>query len=157
MKLYTSYFARVRKFPRNLVGLSTARFRPKYMTMGKDARGVICVDCPPFKPGRGCDGLCRGDCDPKTPESCLFLKFYKEQLDELNLTSVQASLGRLAAHISKQEKLPDIDFAFLFFETPDNPCSERHMVQQWFREHGVEIEEWQPPEKASEEDVQVLH
>lgn len=144
MKIYTSYFAQLRKFPPNLVGLSTAAWNPKWRPMGKDKRGVICVDCPPFKPGRGCEGLCNGKCDPKHPQDCAFLKAYKAQLDKLNLISINQSLGTLADEIAKHEKLNSIDFAFLVYEAPSNPCSERWAIQQWFKEHGIEIEEWEP-------------
>ena len=144
MKLYTSYFAQLRKFPRNLVGLSTAHWNPKWRPMGKDKRGVICVDCPPFKPGRECDGLCNGSCNPKHPQDCAFLKTYKAQLDKLNLTKIQDSLGKLAVQIALDEGFQDIDFAFLVYETPSNPCSECVPIQQWFKEHNIECEEWQP-------------
>jgi len=144
MKIYTSYFAQLRKFPPNLVGLSTAHWNPKWRPMGKDKRGVICVDCPPFKPGRECEGLCEGKCNPKHPEDCAFLKTYKAQLNKLNLTKIQDSLGKLAAQIALDEGFQDIDFAFLVYETPENPCSERVAIQQWFKEHQIKCEEWQP-------------
>lgn len=144
MKLYTSYWAQVRQFPTNLVGLSTTIWNPKWRPLGKDKRGVICIDCPPFKPGRECDGLCNGKCEPKHPSDCLFLKNYKAQLDRINLITIQNSLGHLASQICADEHLSDVDFAFLFYETPTNPCSERVMVQQWFKEHGIQIEEWHP-------------
>jgi len=144
MRLYTSYFAQIRKFPTNLVGLSTAVWNPRWRPMGKDARGVICVDCPPFKPGHSCSGLCNGKCNPKHPNDCEFLKAYKAQLDKLNVHSIQESLGKLATQIARDEKLQDIDFAFLVYETPTNPCSERVAIQQYFKEHGIKCEEWNP-------------
>lgn len=144
MKIYTSYFAQLRKFPPNLIGLSTAAWNPKWRPMGKDKRGVICVDCPPFKPGRECEGLCTGKCDPKHPQDCAFLKTYKAQLDKLNWISISDSLGKLAKQICQDEKLNDVDFAFLVYETPQNGCSERWPIQQWFKEHNIQIEEWQP-------------
>jgi len=144
VKIYTSYFAQLRKFPPNLVGLSTAVWNPRWRPMGKDARGVICVDCPPFKPGHSCSGLCNGKCNPKHPNDCEFLKAYKAQLDKLNIHSIQESLGKLATQIARDEKLQDIDFAFLVYETPTNPCSERVAIQQYFKEHGIKCEEWNP-------------
>ena len=142
MKIYTSYWAQVRKFPSNLIGLSTCVGNPKWRPMGKDARGVICVDCPPFKPGHSCDGLCNGKCNPKHPEDCLFLQNYKAQLDKININSIQESLGKLATKIMHDERIQDIDFAFLVYERFDNPCSERVVIQQYFREHGIKCEEW---------------
>ena len=144
MKIYTSYFAQLRKFPPNLIGLSTAHWNPKWRPMGKDKRGVICVDCPPFKPGRECDGLCNGNCNPKHPEDCAFLKAYKAQLDKISLAQFQNSLGKLASKIAVQENISDIDFALIVYETPSNPCSERVAIQQWGKEHNIKIEEWQP-------------
>lgn len=144
MKIYTSYFAQLRNFPRNLIGLSTAVWNPKWRPMGKDARGVICVDCPPFKPGHSCSGLCNGKCDPKHPNDCEFLKVYKAQLDKINIHRIQESLGKLATQIAQDEDLKDIDFAFLVYETPWNPCSERVAIQQYFKEHGIECKEWNP-------------
>ena len=142
MKIYTSYFAQLRKFPPNLIGLSTAVWNPKWRPMGKDKRGVICVDCPPFKPGSECDGLCNGKCNPKHPSNCAFLKAYKAQLDKLSLIKIQESLGKLATQIAQDEGFQDIDFAFLVYETPENPCSERIAIQKWFQEHGIKCEEW---------------
>jgi hypothetical protein len=144
MKLYTSYFAQLRKFPPNLIGLSTAVWNPKWRPMGKDKRGVICIDCPPFKPGQSCEGLCTGSCNPKHPQDCAFLKAYKEQLDNLNIISIQESLGKLGTRIAQDEGFTDVDFAFLVFETPTNPCSERVAIQQYFKEHGINVQEWQP-------------
>ena len=112
--------------------------------MGKDARGVICVDCPPFKPEHSCSGLCNGKCDPKRPNDCEFLKAYKAQLDKINIYSIQESLGKLATQITQDEGLQDIDFAFLVYEKYDNPCSERAAIQQYFKERGIQCEEWNP-------------
>jgi hypothetical protein len=144
MTFYTSYWAQVRNFPHNLVGLSTTIWNPKWRPLGKDKRGVICVDCPPFKPGHNCDGLCNGKCNPKHPQDCLFLQNYKLQLDKITPAKLLNSVWKLATQICRDENLQDIDFAFLFYETPQNPCSERVVVQQWFRKNGIEIEEWHP-------------
>lgn len=144
LNLYTSYWAQVRNFPKNLIGLSTCVWNPKWRPMGKDKRGVICVDCPPLKPGIECAGLCNGSCNPKHPNDCMFLKTYKAQLDKINITSFFNTLGNLANRICKDESLSDVDFAFLVFETPQNPCSERVALQQWCKENNISIAEWKP-------------
>ena len=117
MKIYTSYWAQVRNFPTTLIGLNTTIFPPRWRKLGQDNRGVWVIDCPPLKSGHNCDGLCNGKCAPKHPQDCKFLYEYKRQLD-------------------------DIDFAFIFFEKYDNPCSERWAVQRWLKEHECEISEW---------------
>ena len=142
MKLYTSYFAQLRNFPPNLVGLSTAIWNPKWLYPGRDKNGAIWLDIPPLKPGKECAGLCNGKCTPKYPDSCKFLKTYRKQLDKLDYKEIMRKLENLAAKISASEGFQEIDFAFLVYEKYDNPCSERTIIQQWFKDNGMEIEEW---------------
>ena len=142
MKIYTSYFAQLRNFPSNLVGLSTAVWNPKWLNPGRDKSGAIWLDCPPFKPGKECSGLCNGKCAPKHPNDCNFLQVYRKQLDRLDCNMIISKLEVLANKIMEAEDLPNIDFAFLVYETPQNACSERRVIQEWFHANGVEIEEW---------------
>ena len=142
LKLYTSYWAQVRNFPVNLIGLNTTIWPPKWRPLGKDKRGVIVLDCFPLKPGIECDGLCNGSCSPKHPNNCDFLKVYKNQLELIDIDKFFYSLQNLHDKICDGENLNDVDFAFIFFEKYDNPCSERWPVQDWFRAHGLKIEEW---------------
>ncbi len=144
MKLYTSYWAQLRHFPKNLVALSTVVWDPKwYQVGGKDKNGVISLHCSPLRPGPRCNGLCRGSCNPKHPDTCSFLKEYRKQLDELNFKDFIDHLLNLRELIlSENPELDDVDFAFIVFETPSNPCSERVVIQQWFKDNGMEITEW---------------
>lgn len=143
MTLYTSYFAQLRNFPSNLVGLSTAVWEPKWLQPGKDKNGAIQLPIPPLKPGKSCDGLCNGKCNPKHPQDCSFLKEYRKQLDQISFEDFLRQLLELRDKICAGEHLDDVDFALLVYETPKNPCSERVVIQQWFKDHGMEIEEWQ--------------
>lgn len=142
MKLYTSYFAQLRNFPSNLVGLSTAHWNPKWLQPGRDKNGAIWLDCPILKPGIACDGLCNGSCAPKHPNDCQFLKVYRQQLDTINFVDFIKHLEILCETIKTGENLEEVDFAFLVYEKYDNPCSERIPIQQWFKDNGMEIEEW---------------
>lgn len=142
MKLYTSYFAQLRNFPPNLVGLSTAIWNPKWLNPGRDKNGAIWLDIPPLKPGKECDGLCNGKCAPKHPNDCDFLKVYHKQLDKIDFKKFIEHLETLAKTIQLGENLEEVNFAFLVYEKYDNPCSERKIIQQWFRDNGIEIEEW---------------
>ena len=149
MNIYTSYWAQVRNFPQDLVGLNTTIWPPKWRPLGKDRRGVIVVDCPPLKPGEECEGLCHSkECTLK-PSYCEFLLAYEGQLNKLDFNKFMNSLHKLRDKICKDESLDDIDFAFLFFEKPDNPCSERGPFTDWFwrestayQEGGISISEW---------------
>ena len=146
MKLYTSYFAQIRNFSKNLVALSTVIYEPKwYQVGGVDSRGVISIRCNPLRPGHSCDGLCNGKCNPKHPDNCAFLREYRKQLDEIDFNIFMEKLldlrERLRIDFPDRE---DFDFAFIFFEKWDNKCSERWPVQDWIRAHGLKIEEWHP-------------
>lgn len=142
MKIYTSYWAQVRNFPKNLIGLNTTVWPPKWRPLGKDKRGVLVIDCPPLKPGKECEGLCAGKCDPKHPQDCAFLKTYDQQLCKLDFNKFMDNLQRIRSKFCESEALDDVDFALIVFETPTNSCSERKSLQFWLKSHGVEVEEW---------------
>ena len=147
MKLYTSYWAQVRRFPSNLIALNTTIWSPKwYKVGGIDKNGIISLNCPPLRPGHSCDGLCNGKCNPKHPNDCAFLREYRKQLDAINFDDFMQTLYRLHEKICNDYAATDkdFDFAFMFFEKYDNPCSERWPVQDWFRAHNISIEEWHP-------------
>lgn len=146
MKLYTSYWAQVRNFPPNLVVLNTTVWPPRWYTIGGiNNNGVISLHCNPLRPGRACDGLCNGKCNPKHPEDCEFLREYRKQLNAIDFNAFMEKLLDLRErlHVDFPDR-EDFDFAFVFFEKYDNPCSERWPVQDWIRAHGVKIEEWHP-------------
>lgn len=137
MKIYTSYWAQVRNFPKNLVGLNTTVWPPKYRPLGTDARGVTVLNCKPLIPGRECEYLCRGKCEPAHPENCSFLQTYRKQLDKLNFNEFYNYMEELSV------KYNNADFAFIVFEPPTRTCSERAPIQDWLRSNGIEVEEWQ--------------
>ena len=142
MKLYTSYWAMIRNFPKNLVGLNTTIWPPKWRPLGQDKNGIWVIDCPPLKPGKECEGLCNGKCNPKYPQDCKFLKVYYEQLKEIDYFKFMNKLFDLHDKICENEGFDELDFAFLVYETPQNPCSERAIIQKWFHENEMKIEEW---------------
>lgn len=149
MKIYTSYFYQIRFFPPNLIPLSTAAWPPKWYgtpeTQSKDKRGVINgLSIPPFIPGYACHDLCHGNCNPRHPADCSFLRVYYKQLLKLNYNKIMASFEKLAAAIKEKEGYDDVDFALIVFEPPDKPCSERVMIHKWFEAHDNPIEEWYP-------------
>lgn len=143
MKIYTSYYYQLRNFPTNLVGLSTAMWPPKYITLGKkDDRGVIVIDCPPLKPGKECEGLCNGKCSPPHPQDCAFLQTYEAQLCKLDFNEFLNKLQKLKLQIEAGEQLDDVSFAIIVYEKWDKLCSERGPIQNWLRKNGIEVEEW---------------
>ena len=143
MKIYTSYWAQVRNFPKNLVGLNTTVWPPKWRPFGEDKRGVWVIDCPPLKPGKECEGLCNGKCLPPHPNECAFLKAYYNQLCKLDFNDFLQHLEKLKLRFCEGEALDDVDFALIVYEPLYKKCSERQELQKWLRENGIEVEEWQ--------------
>lgn len=147
MTIYTSYFYQIRFFPQNLVPLSTAVWDPRWYFhnekqgyVWKDARGVFNgLRATPFVPNDSCNGLCRGpeSCISKDSNTCKFLQVYLAQLRKLDFNSIIQRFYNLGERIGNNP-----DFALIFHEAPNNPCSERWMVQQWFKENNWEINEW---------------
>ncbi len=142
MTIYTSYFAQIRNFPPNMIGLSTAHWNPKWLRPNRSQNGIIWLDIPPLKPGASCDGLCEGKCSPKHPQNCQFLKNYRVQLDKLDFQKILFKIEHLAQIVKEDEGFEDVDVAILVYEKFNNPCSERVVIQNWFRANGYDIQEW---------------
>lgn len=152
MKIYTSYFYQIRNFPSNLIPLSTAMGDPKWYHdfkgtnhQFKDRRGVWNgFRADPFVPGIECQDLCRGIdmCSTKDPNVCTFLRTYHAQLDRLNFRGILGRFQAMADQFLMFDGIEDADFALIVYEKPTALCSERTVIQQWFKDHGYEIEEW---------------
>ena len=151
MKVYTSYFYQIRFFKPNMIPISTARFDPSWYHENKspehwfiDRNGVINgLRAPVFAPGQHLSGLCAGACNPKSPDECLFLKGYQNQLNNLDFENTMKRLEVLCFKVSEYLGLEEEPIAILIVhEAPDNPCSERTAIQNFFRNNGIKCEEW---------------
>ena len=154
MKIYTSYFYQVRFMKPYQIPLSTAKWDPKWFYDNK-TQGYVWVDkngvynglrAEPFAPGPLCDGLCSGkeNCLTGSPQSCLFLKTYRYQLDQLDYQNIIARCEHMAdyiQHLANFTEEPEI--ILLVHEAKDNPCSERRVIQEWFASHGKIVTEWE--------------
>lgn len=151
MKILTSYFYQIRNFKPNMIPLSTAVSDPKWFHRGqgnnfvfKDNNGIYNgIRAEPFVPQ--CSwGDCVGvkSCSYK-PEKCSFLSNYYKQLQELNFNEIMERFNSLAARIVARDSLIEEPvMVLIFYEPPDNPCSERRIVQRWFKENGYIINEY---------------
>ena len=154
MEFYTSYFYQVRFFSPGEIAFSTAVWDPKWFHEGKgqnhsflDKRGVVNgLRAEILAPGPTCNSLCRGleNCSIKDSFQCEFLKKYKLQLSSIDFSDFNYSLNLYLTRIEKfYNLLKTKSVIFLFHETPKNPCSERWVIQEWFKENGVKIKEWE--------------
>ena len=153
MKIMTSYFYQIRFFTPNMIPLSTAVWDPKWFHANrgqdyhfKDKNGVWNgLRAEPFMPGEMCNGLCQGKevCDIKDPDKCLFLKTYKYQLNQLNYDEIISRFERMGNFIQELEGFEEESILVLIVhEAYNNPCSERWVIQDWFKEHGYDIKEF---------------
>lgn len=154
LKIYTSYFYQVRFMKPHMVPLSTACFDPRWFHQNKgqdfvwkDKNGVYNgLRAPVFAPGPLCENLCRGPetCVTRDPQTCLFLNTYRYQLDQLDFNDVVARCERLGKYVQSLEHFTEEPaIMLLVHEAPQNPCSERRVIQEWFAANGKEVVEWQ--------------
>ena len=153
MKILISYFYKIRFMKPYMVPLSTCCFDPKWFHKSnghkyiyKDKNGVYNgLRAEPFVPGEECEGLCRGpeNCDTGNSNTCAFLANYRKQLDKLDFNNIMQRFERIGNLIKEKESFKEEPICVLIvYETPSNPCSERRVIKQWFKEHGVEVEEF---------------
>lgn len=148
MKIYTSYFYQVRNFSHNFIPFSTAQFPPSWFkNQHKDKNGVWNgISIPPLVPNSNCNGLCHGpDYCAAEPQTCAFLKAYEQQLNALDCGEIVRKMEHLAKKIQLDENFKEEPILILLvFEAPKNPCSERVVIQRWFKNNGIEVNEWHP-------------
>lgn len=145
MKIYTSYFYQIRFFKPYQIPFSTALYNPGWFGERIGKNGVIYgLRATPFIPGP----LCRNDCHGREhcllkPGNCLFLEHYRKQIYSLNFNRVMYKLTNIVKQVQADlgfTEEPEI--MFIVYEAPDNPCSERGVIQDWFRDNGVDIQEY---------------
>ena len=152
MKVYTSYFYQIRFFEPNMIPISTAKFDPKWYHQNRDQshwfidkNGVINgLRASEFAPGEVATAVssCGPQCD-KDPKSCSFIRAYEHQLSLLDIDNIMTRTENLCAAVR-----PVVGYTgdpipvFIVHEAPDNPCSERAAIQNYFKSHGIDCEEW---------------
>ena len=152
MEIYTSYFYQIRFFKPNMIPVSTAIWDPKWYHqfkgqdfVFKDKNNVYNgVRYEPLHPGPTCDNLCRGKPCEFSPENCLFLQRYREQLESLDFDKVMNYFERLCNRY-KELNGEDAIIVLMVHEAPDNECSERRVLLEWLNNHGVQAKELDYP------------
>ena len=153
MKVYTSYFYKIRFFKPNMIPISTAIWDPKWYHANQkqdhwyvDKNGVINgLRASVFAPGEVATAVSTcGPCCDKDHNTCSFLRAYAHQLSLLDINDIMSRTERVCAEAQKVLGFTEEPIAvFIVHEAPDNPCSERTAIQEYFRSNGVECEEWQ--------------
>lgn len=153
MRIFTSYFYQVRFFTPNVIPLSTAFWDPKWFHafhdqshIFRDSRGVLNgMRYPLLMPGKSCEGECSGkdNCNINDPTQCNFLKNYRAQLEAIDFQWFLNQMESIANGTAQILDLHgDVNICLMVHEAPNNPCSERVAIQQWFLAHKHPIAEW---------------
>jgi hypothetical protein len=140
-----------------MVPVSTACFDPHWFHdwmdqdyVFKDKRGIyngIRAECFHFD---GEDHGCGDACFPtsRDPSKCDFLRRLRDQYDRLDFQNIMNRCERLGSYIQSIEGWAELPIlVFIFYETPINPCSERKVLQNWFKDNGYNLEELKYPIK----------
>lgn len=147
MKFKITYFYMLRFLKPNQIPISTALWDPKwYNKDGKvyvNDKGVIFgLKCPSLSPQECTPGCC--PCNNKTPGKCKFIQEYMESLRKLNFLEIKQGLENMAREVQGfMGFAEDPEIILVVYETPDNPCSERGSLIQWFLENNVNLEEYE--------------
>lgn len=141
MKVLTSYFYAVRFMKPWQIPVSTAVFDPKWFHAFRkqdyvfiDRNGVVNgLRSEKLHPGKSCEGLCSGRPCASSPDSCLFMSEYRRQLASLGRDGLLESFRTLCSRFRAKlgfENEPEL--MLLVHEAPDNQCSERAALQDFF-------------------------
>ena len=148
MKIFITYFYNIRFFKPHMIPISTAVWDPKWFhnfqgheIIFKDKNNVLngirYPDLAPANIAPCCP------CENNDPTTCQFIKDYAEYLDTLDFDKVYSDLtfiGNKGKEILKFDEEPEI--CLMVYEKPDNPCSERKSLIEYFNKHGIPITEW---------------
>ena len=144
VRISISYFPLVRYFLPNQIGVSTAVWKPKYWSYGLTKRGSFQgIEERALAPVQ-IEQYCCKECPHKvTIPNCPFLTAYRNYLNTVDINYLLSEFKRITEDVKKinnYEGEPEI--ILLVYETPDNPCSERQPLIDYFEKHGIKIEEY---------------
>jgi hypothetical protein len=139
--IYTSYFAKIRKFPNTLVPVSIARFNPNWYS-GQSY--------PKLAPSRT---LLTDYKNGKVSE-IKYREIYMNQLEQLDPNVVNHELWELTAPLLERQNGAEFDgnvytldevqskfgIVLVCYEPVDKFCH-RHIVTEWFTKHNIQCEE----------------
>lgn len=148
MKIYITYFYEIRFLKQHQIPLSTAIWDPKWFHNWKgnsevflDKNGVLNgLRLEELNPGTCHASGC--PCDIKNYQECRFLKEYRTGLDKIDFPALMKKLKTIATGWKNTAGfLEEPEIILVVYETPDNPCSERQPIIDWFEKNGIKVEE----------------
>ena len=151
-KIYTSYFYQIRNFKQNMIPISTALSDPIWYKPPSrqeyylDKRGIINgLRYEPLIVQKYGTKKCIGEltCCPFVHYQpyyyCEMLQEYKQLLNTIDFNKMTRAFEYCLNKFNK-----DI-IVLIVYEAPNNLCSERRCLQEYFNEHGIECKELEYP------------
>lgn len=145
MQIYTSYFYQIRNFTSNLIPISTCLSDPQWYRPPADKeyyidkRGVVCgLRYEPLIVQRKSTFSCYG------PEGCWYANADTRDPygNKVSCPAMQEYEQLLYSLVDKEKTLKAFEYCLnkfnadtivlIVYETPDNPCSERKALQEFF-------------------------
>ena len=121
--IYTSYFGKMSKFPKNFEPISVARWKPQWY------KGKVCLALAPS------DKLLRwwraSDKNEDAWEHYIRW-YYREVVNVYDPRAIERMLKDIAG-----DKIP----VLVCFEKSEDYCH-RHLIAAWFNRNGIKCEEW---------------
>lgn len=125
--IYTSYYAKIKNMPENIIPISIA---------GKAPKGFDWIEYKQLAPKLGFFMEWK-----KTKDNDYYKAHFKSEVtDTLNPHKVISEL---------MKKTGGKDFALICYEKPEDFCH-RHLVAEWIQNAGYFVEEWNPEKTVSE-------
>lgn len=91
-----------------------------------------------------CPHLC--PCEARNSADCAFLKTYRTELEKLDFALIMKQLETFCRQYCEEEAIDEEPIMVLIVhEAPNNPCSERWALIDYFNTHGVECKELEYP------------
>jgi len=155
MKVRLSYFYQIRNFKPNMIPMSTTLSDPLWYHnfednthIFKDKRGVLngLRLLPIITQAKKYAAAACPECVEKNPATCYFLKQYRQLLEEIDFDKMMKGIITYIEDYCKRNKIKEEPIAVLIvYEAPDNKCSERASLIDYFNSHGVECKELDYP------------
>ena len=152
MKIYTSYFYQIRNFKPNMIPVSTCLSDPVWYCppAGKeyyiDKRGIICgLRYEPLIVQKYGTKECIGESSicPLVHYQpyyyCEMLQEYRQLLETVDFDKMIKAFEFCLNKFNKDT------IVLIVYEAPNNPCSERRYLQEYFNKYEIECKELEYP------------
>lgn len=120
--IYTSYYAKLKKIPKEIEPISISRWKPK---------GISIFSYPNLRPDESLLAWWK-NCKQTEEDKEKYIDEFTKKLNSLDFEKVKQELNKLSH---------GKDIVLLCYEKPEDFCH-RHLVAEWLRSHGEECTEW---------------